>query len=52
VRRTRAMQAELVRDGVTQNAITIQRFGDTHLLVPTVSGVRGPQNRRLEIIIR
>jgi OmpA-OmpF porin, OOP family len=51
VRRTRAVQAELVRDGVTQNAIAIQRFGDPHLLVPTVSGVREPQNRRVEIVI-
>ena len=35
-----------------QNAITIQGFGDTHLLVPTGPGVREPQNRRVEIIIR
>ena len=51
VRRARAVQAELVRDGVPQNAITIQGFGDTHLLVPTGPGVREPQNRRVEIII-
>ena len=47
-----AVQAELVKDGVPQNAITIQGFGDTHLLVPTGPGVREPQNRRVEIIIR
>ncbi len=52
VRRAQAVQAELVRDGVPQNAITIQGFGDTHLLVPTGPGVREPQNRRVEIIIR
>jgi OmpA-OmpF porin, OOP family len=52
VRRARAVQAELVKDGVPQNAITIQGFGDTHLLVPTGPGVREPQNRRVEIIIR
>ncbi len=51
VRRARAVQAELVRDGVPANAITIQGFGDTHLLVPTGPGVREPQNRRVEIII-
>ena len=52
VRRAKAVQAELVKDGVPQNAITIQGFGDTHLLVPTGPGVREPQNRRVEIIIR
>ena len=52
VRRARAVQAELVRDGVPQQAITIQGFGDTNLLVPTGPGVREPQNRRVEIIIR
>jgi OmpA-OmpF porin, OOP family len=52
VRRARAVAAELVRDGVPQNAIDIQGFGDTHLLVPTGAGVREPQNRRVEIILR
>ena len=52
IRRARAVQAELIKDGVPSNAITIQGFGDTHLLVPTGPGVREPQNRRVEIIIR
>ena len=52
IRRARAVQAELVADGVPQNAITIQGFGDTHLLVATGPGVREPQNWRVEIIIR
>ena len=52
MRRARAVQAELVKDGVPENAITIQGFGDTHLLVPTGPGMRKPQNRRVEIIIR
>jgi OOP family OmpA-OmpF porin len=52
VRRAEAVAAELVKDGVPRNAITIQGFGDTHLLVPTGPGVREPQNRRVEIIIR
>ena len=52
IRRAKAVEAELVKDGVPQNAITIQGFGDTHLLVPTGPGVREPQNRRVEIIIR
>ena len=38
-------------DGVPANAITIQGFGETHLLVPTGPGVREPQNRRVEIIL-
>jgi OOP family OmpA-OmpF porin len=52
IRRAQAVAAELVRDGVPRNAISIQGFGDTHLLVPTGPGVREPQNRRVEIIIR
>jgi len=51
VRRAKAVQAELIKDGVPANAITIQGFGETHLLVPTGPGVREPQNRRVEIII-
>jgi len=52
VRRAQTVAAELVRDGVPRQAITIQGFGETHLLVPTADGVREPQNRRVEIIIR
>jgi len=51
VRRAQAVAAELVRNGVPQNAITAQGFGDTNLLVPTGPGVREPQNRRVEIIV-
>ncbi|HET8997066.1 MAG TPA: OmpA family protein [Acetobacteraceae bacterium] len=51
VRRADAVASELVRDGVPRNAISIQGFGETHLLVPTGEGVREPQNRRVEIII-
>jgi OmpA-OmpF porin, OOP family len=52
VRRAQAVAGELVRDGVPRESISIQGFGDTHLLVPTGPGVREPQNRRVEIIIR
>jgi len=52
VRRAEAVAAELVRDGVPRAAITIQGFGETHPLVPTGAGVREPQNRRVEIILR
>ena len=49
-RRARIVAAELVRNGVPQNAITTHAYGDTKLLVPTGPGVREPQNRRVEII--
>jgi outer membrane protein OmpA-like peptidoglycan-associated protein len=52
VRRAQAVAAELVKDGVPRQAIAIQGFGETHLLVPTGPNVREPQNRRVEIIIR
>jgi OOP family OmpA-OmpF porin len=52
VRRARAVEAELVRDGVPPNVIRTRGFGDTDLLVPTGPGVREPQNDRVEIIIR
>ena len=52
VRRAQAVEGELVRDGVPQSAISIHGYGDTNLLVPTGPGVREPQNRRVEIIIR
>ncbi len=52
MRRAQAVAAELVRDGVAKQEIAIKAFGDTVLLVPTGPGVREPQNRRVEIIIR
>jgi OOP family OmpA-OmpF porin len=52
VRRAQAVAAELVKDGVPRTAIAITGYGDTKLLVPTGPGVREPQNRRVEIIIR
>lgn len=52
LRRARIVAAELVRDGVPENAINIQGWGDTNRLVPTGAGVREPQNKRVEIIIR
>ena len=51
-RRADNVAAELVRLGVPKNVIAIQAFGDTHLLVPTGPGVREPQNRRVEIILK
>jgi len=49
-RRARVVAAELVRDGVPRNAISMHAEGDTKLLVATGPGVREPQNRRVEIV--
>jgi OOP family OmpA-OmpF porin len=51
LRRAQAVAAELVRDSVPRNIISIQGLGETHLLVPTGPGIREPQNRRVEIIL-
>jgi opacity protein-like surface antigen len=52
VRRADAVAAELVRDGVPKAEISIHGYGETRLLVQTGPGVREPQNRRVEIILR
>jgi outer membrane protein OmpA-like peptidoglycan-associated protein len=52
MRRAQTVGAELVRLGVKKEAITIEAFGDTRPLVATGTGVREPQNRRVEINIR
>lgn len=52
VRRADAVKAELIRDGVAAAEIETQGFGETHPLVPTANGVREPQNRRVEIILK
>jgi OOP family OmpA-OmpF porin len=52
IRRANTVAAELVKDGVPKSAIVVTGFGQTHLLVPTADGVREPQNRRVEIIIK
>ncbi len=52
VRRADAVAGELVRDGVPRSIITAQGFGMSNPLVPTALGVREPQNRRVEIILK
>ncbi|MDR3504971.1 MAG: OmpA family protein [Acidocella sp.] len=51
-RRAKAVAAQLVQDGVPASEIEIQAYGATHLLVPTGPGVREPQNRRVEIVLK
>jgi outer membrane protein OmpA-like peptidoglycan-associated protein len=52
IRRAKSVQAQLIADGVPASAISIAGYGETHLLVPTGPGVREPQNRRVEIVIK
>ena len=52
VRRAQNVTAELVRLGVPRAAITVQGFGEGRPLVQTAQGVREPQNRRVEIVLR
>jgi outer membrane protein OmpA-like peptidoglycan-associated protein len=52
VRRAKSVEAELVRDGVAANEIAIHGYGESNPLVPTAKGVREPQNRRVEIILK
>ncbi len=52
MRRAQAVANELVRNGVPRGAIGTQGFGETNPLIPTAAGVREPQNRRVEIILR
>ncbi len=52
IRRAQTVQAELVRDGVAAADIVIHGFGESNPLVPTAPGVREPQNRRVEIVLK
>ncbi len=52
VRRAQSVEAELVRDGVNRTEISIHGFGESSPLVQTARGVREPQNRRVEIVLR
>ena len=51
-RRAQAVAAELERRGVSRSQMVIQAFGESRPLVPTADGVREPQNRRVEIVLR
>ena len=51
-RRADNVAAELVRQGVSRNEIVVSAYGETRPLVPTADGVREPQNRRVEIVLR
>ena len=52
VRRAQTVESELVRDGVPRGEIRIHGYGEGNPLVPTAAGVREPQNRRVEIVMK
>jgi outer membrane protein OmpA-like peptidoglycan-associated protein len=52
MRRAEAVAGELTRRGVPRADMVIQAFGESRPLVPTADGVREPQNRRVEIILK
>jgi len=51
-RRADVVAAELVRQGVSRGDIGISAYGESRPPVPTADGVREPQNRRVEIVLR
>ncbi len=46
------VRAALVKSGAAPDKITTSAKGETELLVPTADGVREPQNRRVEILLK
>ncbi len=52
VRRAQSVQSELVKDGVAPGEIFIHGYGETNPLIATAPGVREPQNRRVEIVLK
>jgi len=52
LRRAETVASELGRRGVSRSDIDIQAFGESRPLVATADGVREPQNRRVEIVLR
>jgi OOP family OmpA-OmpF porin len=51
-RRAETVAEELVRRGIARQDISITALGETQPLVATADGVREPQNRRVEIILK
>ena len=52
VRRAQTVQSELVKDGVAPGEIFIHGYGESSPLIQTAPGVREPQNRRVEIVLK
>ena len=49
LRRASTVKSELIRNGVSEAAISVVGRGESEPLVPTADGVREPQNRRVVI---
>jgi OOP family OmpA-OmpF porin len=52
MRRAAAVREEFYRQGIIRGGVSVDAKGETDPLVPTPDGVREPQNRRAEIILR
>lgn len=52
MRRAESVAKELETRGIPRSQMVLQAFGFTRLLVPTGAGVREPQNRRVEIVLK
>ena len=52
LRRANTVKDALVREGVAPTTISVVGRGEESLLVATKDGVREPQNRRVEIVIK
>jgi iron complex outermembrane receptor protein len=52
IRRAESVEKELIHDGVSASEIAIHGYGESNPLVPTAPGVREPQNRRVEIVLK
>jgi outer membrane protein OmpA-like peptidoglycan-associated protein len=52
IRRAESVEKELIHDGVSASEIAIHGYGESNPLVPTAKGVREPQNRRVEIVLK
>jgi OmpA-OmpF porin, OOP family len=51
-RRAEVVASELVARGISREEIGVTAYGESRPLVPTADGVREPQNRRVEIVLR
>ena len=51
-RRAEVVASELVARGISREEIGVTAFGESRPLVATADGVREPQNRRVEIVLR
>ena len=51
-RRAEVVASELVARGIAREEIGVTAFGESRPLVQTADGVREPQNRRVEIVLR